>query len=129
MNLFKSNLPIKGFKFNVGGFMSIPGEIVVDLDKKSMTYILGENKNQQLKHTQAQKKELTLKQQDFTHITILVDKIWTSNKEFNNFPNITADFNVVLTLSDAGRIKMIDSYGPPREEVEELFNFVYDLIK
>ncbi|MBI2609835.1 hypothetical protein HYW53_01510 [Candidatus Giovannonibacteria bacterium] len=119
-------LPAKGFLFVSGGFVSTPRRLTVDISKNLLSYGIGQNKNQTPYEKLSQEKEIILKKHNLEEIVSIANEIWLSNKNFSS-NNITADFNVLLILSDSGKVRIINSYGPPVDEVANLYNLLWNL--
>ncbi|MCX6739461.1 MAG: hypothetical protein NT098_05465 [Candidatus Parcubacteria bacterium] len=119
-------LPEEGFLLVKGGLISYPGRVKVDLKNQTISFAGGNNKGESSYKASASS-ESPLTRSQFADITKLVDEIFNSKKSFMNArPN--ADFNVSLYIVKDGAIKAIDSFGPPREEVGDLSNYVYGLM-
>jgi len=124
-------IPQNGILFASGGFMSSARRMAIDFDKKTLKYFEDNDQNADpFKISPNKEEHLTIDQ--IKKIVDMSNGIWESDKSFSNMPPIV-DFEVTLIMSSYTDLvryyKMIDSYGPPKEEVEELYDYVWSLVK
>ena len=74
----------------------------------------------------SQEKKLILKKESLEQAISLANEIWASNKDFST-NNVTVDFNVLLILSDSGKVRVINSYWPPVDEVKKLYEMMWNM--
>ncbi|OGJ53662.1 hypothetical protein A2448_00715 [Candidatus Peregrinibacteria bacterium RIFOXYC2_FULL_41_22] len=110
------SLPKNGIVFNSGGFTSSNRQIIVDLDNKTINYKIDPKTEE----------KVDLSEDNLKQILALMYKIQNSQKDFSNFPP-TADFTVNLILINNDIHKTIESYGPPIDEVDQLYTYVWNL--
>jgi len=110
------SLPKNGIVFNSGGLMSSSRQIIIDIDNKTMNY----NTDPKTE------RKVDLSDNNLKQILALMYKIQNSQKDFSNFPP-TADFTVNLILINNDIHKTIESYGPPIDEVDQLYTYVWSL--
>lgn len=119
-------LPKKGFLLVSGGSQSVSRRLAVDVDLRSLSYAVSQNMNQTPYEKSKEEQRMVLPEQDLQNLVSIADKIWASDKDFSS-NIITADFNVLLILADDGKVKVINSYGPPVDEVNELYELAWNL--
>ena len=117
-------LPARGFLFISGGFVSTSRRLMVDVDKNVLTYGIG--RKNQTPYEKLVENDIILKELDLKNIISITNQIWASNDNFLTH-NVTADFDVLLILSDSGKVRVIDSYGPPTDKVAKLYDLVWNL--
>ncbi|MFA6549946.1 MAG: hypothetical protein WCT36_01155 [Candidatus Gracilibacteria bacterium] len=110
------SLPKNGIVFNSGGFMSSNRQIIIDTDNKTINY----------KIDPKTEGEINLSDDNLKQIITLTSEIQSGKKDFSNFPPI-ADFTVNLIIINNDIHKTIESYGPPIDEVDQLYTYVWNL--
>jgi hypothetical protein len=122
--------PEKGFVFFSGGFVSLPGRLSFDLSTGIIKYSnyrnLEQGKSLFESNTTEESRKLTPEQT--SQVISLVNVIWASDKTFSRYPPLEpiADFDVRLILCDCEAVRDIDSYRPPIDEVQKLYNLLWD---
>lgn len=120
----KTLLPDKGLVFLSGGLTSSARRLTVDVQTGSMSYGIGKRGASSLGAFEEKRRALSPKQLE--QVLALANQIWASKKDFVHRPAI-ADFDVRLVLSDGDKIRDIESYGPPKDEVDQLYTYLWDL--
>lgn len=111
-----------------GGLTSSGRRIIIDLDSKKIKVYEGTNS-----YEDDSDKVKSLSDDQLSQVVGSVNKIWESDKTYVDVNSITADFNVVFILSDYKNgkkyYKMVDPHGPPQGELEELYDYLWSLVK
>ncbi len=124
----KSLLPKKGIVLIGGGLMSAGSRAVVDIERKVLSFGKNNGANSTPYGKLPDEGSMAITDADFEKIINLANRIWESEDSFYNMPPI-ADFNAIIILADGQEIKMINSYGPPVGVVDELYSFIWKLVR
>ena len=122
----QSYLPNTGLVFFTGGTVSRAGVYVLDIASHKLTALSAKEMGQPVSRDHDAKRETKLNEDELTSVIRLANTLWASQDSFANLPP-RASMNVRLVLVDQGTIKDIDSYGPAKGELKELFELVLAL--
>ena len=123
----QKDFPKQGLIFYSGGITSSPRRLIVDLSKSLIRF--GEGGNAGAPATGKLKREgqFQLTETQLERIRSLANALWTSTKDYSHMPPI-ADFDVSLVLIHDDKTREINSYGPPKDEVDQLYAYVWSLV-
>ena len=128
IDLAKPFLPKNGIILLGGGITSPATRLTLDFEAKTLTYVINKDKNSSPFDPSLPIEKFEFSNNDLKNIQDITEIIWGNSKSFTNKQPI-ADFNLVVILSKEGTFKVINSYGPPVEEVNELYQKVYNLLE
>lgn len=124
----KELLPKQGIVFISAGHVSSGRKLIIDTENKALDFGINSDSGSSPYGKLPVEGKINLIDDNLNEIISLADKIWSSDEDFSNFPDITADFDVILILVDNDKTKVIKSYGPPVREVEKLYDYVWNLV-
>lgn len=119
-----SLMPSTGLTFLTGGVTSRSAAYIFDISSASLIVIKARDAGRPVDSAKDEKQQIKVSQAGLSEILRLSNVIWMSEKTYSNFPPKSPSFDVRLILIDQDTVKDIQSYGPPRGEVQELFNLI-----
>jgi type VI secretion system secreted protein VgrG len=119
----RSFLPNTGFVLFAGGTVSRANVYVVDVASHMLTAFSAKEMGKPASRNEGGSREVRLDEDSALPMIRLANKLWASESSYANLPP-RASFNVRLILVDQGTTKEVDSYGPPKAELKELFDLV-----
>lgn len=128
--MYKPFLPkSNGILFISGGLMSSGARVTIDFNKKSIRYATNPGDNKSVLEPNLKETEIPLATSDIEKFQKVANEIFSTPEEnYTNFPPI-ADFDVILIIVKDGKIKEIESFGPPKKEAAELYDKVWKMIQ
>jgi hypothetical protein len=117
----KSLIPKTGFMFLVGGTTSRSITYSVDISNRTLTIVTALDTGRAVDISKDTIKKIKVAEELHNEMARLANLIWKTDKSFGNFPPKSSSVNVRMILVDGESIKDINSYGPPKFEVNELF--------
>jgi hypothetical protein len=118
----RSFLPNSGFVLFTGGTVSRASVYVIDAASHTLTAFTAKEMGKPADRDGGSR-EVRLDEGSVLPMIRLANKLWASESSYANLPP-RASFNVRLILVDQGTAKDVDSFGPPKAELKELFDLV-----
>lgn len=119
----QSLLPNTGFVLLAGGTASRASLYVVDVASHTLTAASAKEMGRPVSRSDDTPRKVNLDENSMLSMIRIANLLWASESSYANLPP-RASFNVRLILVDQGTTKDIDSYGPPKAELKELFEMV-----
>jgi hypothetical protein len=119
----RSFLPNSGFVLFAGGTVSRASVYVVDAASYTLTTFSAKEMGKPAYRSDGASRGVRLDEDSVLPMIRLANKLWASESSYANLPP-RASFNVRLILVDQGTAKDVDSFGPPKAELKELFDLV-----
>jgi hypothetical protein len=122
-------LPGDGLVFFSGGIVSAPRRLEIDFHQGELRWFQGSKKGESATSLRKPGDRQTLSKAEVQHIRKELGAIQKATAtDFMNMPPI-ADFDVRLIWRTDGKTGEVDSYGPPRGKMDELYGYLWGLTK
>ena len=119
LEIAKPFLPHNGILLIGGGLTSGAVRFSVDFDQKTLTYSNNNTENSSPYDPALTTKTLKLTDDQLRKITDLAFEIWQSRDDFTN-KTPQADYNLTVIINKNDSSKLIDSHGPPVDQIANL---------
>jgi hypothetical protein len=117
----KTVVPKTGFVLLVGGTTSRSTAYILDVGSSTLKVVVASEAGRAVNISKDMVKTIKVREELMNEMLRLSNLIWKTDKSFSNFPPKSSSVNVRMILIDGDSIKDINSYGPAKFEINELF--------